>query len=109
MKQSKRIVIEESILKVTNELLQEWRGKFKKFSVYSDFPFVSRTGSEATYFSEIEVNYWHEDGAFIDFFSIIIFIQGEQVLNIDEARSYIEEEIQNCYDRYIHKINLKQG
>ena len=79
MKRSERIVIEESILKVTNELLQEWRGKFKKFSVYSDFPFVSRTGSEATYFSEIEVNYWHEDGAFIDFFSIIIFIQGEDV------------------------------
>ena len=55
------------------------------------------------------MNYWHEDGAFIDFFSIIIFIQGEQVLNIDEARSYVEEEIQNCYDRYIHNINLKQG
>ena len=73
MKQSERIVIEDSYLIVTYELLLEWRGIFKKFSVYSDFSFVSRTGSEATYFSEIEVNYWHKDGAFIDFFSIIIF------------------------------------
>lgn len=55
------------------------------------------------------MNYWHEDGAFIDFFSIIIFIQGEQVLNIDEARAYVGEEIQNCYDKYINSINLEQS
>ena len=45
-------VIEVSIPKVTNELLQEWRGKFLKFSVYSDSPIISRTGSAVTFFRD---------------------------------------------------------
>lgn len=79
---------------------------FVKLIFDSNFLFLGG-GNSTCFFTICSLHYWREDGAFIDFFSIIIFIQGEQVLNIGEARVYVEEEIQNCYDKYIHSINLE--
>lgn len=43
---SERIVVENSILKIANELLQEWGARFKEILIYSDIPFVSRNAGE---------------------------------------------------------------
>lgn len=56
---------------------------------------------EMNYFSEIEVNLWNEKGDFVTFFSVVIFLQNEQVLNICEARPYIQGEIESCYKECI--------
>lgn len=105
MKQFERVVIEEFVLKTTNELLREWKEKFQKFSVYSDIPYINRNNDETDYFSEIEINFWNEDGSFVTVFSIIIFMQNKQVLSIDEAKNYIQGEIEICYNECLDLAN----
>lgn len=98
MKKDERITIEDSILKITNELLQEWEERFQNISIRNDIPFVNRSHDEFVYFSEIEVNYWYENGSLATMFSIIIFMEGKQVLSVDEAENYIREEMEICYN-----------
>ena len=97
MKQGERHIIEESILKITNELLSEWEERLKKSSVYTDVSSIRRNNSESYYFSEIEVNFWNEK-TLATTFSIIIYMENKQVLDIDEARDFIQEEIEVCYN-----------
>ena len=98
MKKDERITIEDSILKITNELLQEWEERFQNISIRNDIPFVNRSHDEFDYFSEIEVNYWYENGSLATMFSIIIFMEGKQGLSVDEAENYIREEMEICYN-----------
>lgn len=98
MKKDERITIEDSILKITNELLQEWEERFQNISIRNDILFVNRSHDEFDYFSEIEVNYWYENGSLATMFSIIIFMEGKQVLSVDEAENYIREEMEICYN-----------
>ena len=61
MKKDERITIEDSILKITNELLQEWEERFQNISIRNDIPFVNRSHDEFDYFSEIDIEekaYW---------------------------------------------------
>ena len=82
MKKDERITIEDSILKITNELLQEWEERFQNISIRNDIPFVN----------------WYENGSLATMFSIIIFMEGKQVLSVDEAENYIREEMEICYN-----------
>ena len=50
MKKDERITIEDSILKITNELLQEWEERFQNISIRNDIPFVNRSHDEFDYF-----------------------------------------------------------
>ena len=59
---------------------------------------MNRSHDEFDYFSEIEVNYWYENGSLATMFSIIIFMEGKQVLSVDEAENYIREEMEICYN-----------
>ena len=92
MKKDERITIEDSILKITNELLQEWEERFQNISIRNDIPFVNRSHDEFDYFSEIEVNYWYENGSLATMFSIIIFMEGKQVLSVDERKTIYEKK-----------------
>lgn len=95
-------IVEDSILIITNELLQEWKDKFHEISIYNDIPLINKNDNETDYFSEIEVNFWHEDNTFATVFSIIIFMQNKQILEINRARDYIQEEIETCYNECVY-------
>ena len=106
MKKDERITIEDSILKITNELLQEWEERFQNISIRNDIPFVNRSHDEFDYFSEIEVNYWYENGSLATMFSIIIFMEGKQVLSVDEAENYIREEMADYILNNLHGMTF---
>lgn len=97
MKQHERVQIEDSILKITKELLHEWEDKFQRISIYNDVPFINRNDCQSQYFSEIEVNFWYNTNSLASVFSIIIFMQNKQVLNVDDAKIYIDREIEYSY------------
>ena len=69
-----RKTVENIILGITNDLLGEWKDKFKTISVYADNPILRDNGMTSDYFSEIEVNFLYEDHSFADVFSIIVLI-----------------------------------
>ena len=94
-----KINIEELILYILKELLVEWESQFYAIDFYADFPFISRYNIDSdNYFSEIEINYYHKNGDFGTFTSIILFKQNQQVLQINDARNFIIERIQECYE-----------
>jgi hypothetical protein len=101
MNRSKIDIIEETILEITNVLLKEWEEKFREISVCADVPIINRNNSESDYFSEIEFNFWHESNL-ITSCSIVIYMENKQVLEIDEAKKYIQKEIRISYDECIN-------
>ena len=103
-----RKTVENIILGITNDLLGEWKDKFKTISVYADNPILRDNGMTSDYFSEIEVNFLYEDHSFADVFSIIVFMQNEQVLKENEAKAYIQAEIACVYNECIENRQIKK-
>ena len=85
-----RETVENIILGITNDLLGEWKDKFKAISVYADSPILRDNGMASDYFSEIEVNFLYEDHS------------------EDEAKAYIQAEIACVYNECIENCQIKK-
>lgn len=85
--------IEEQINRVIHIYCEEKNKNLVKAGITLIAEPLSQTGSEESYFSEIEVNVW-EGSHLIDCLSIIIFLQGKLCVEIDRVEPWLDKEIQ---------------
>lgn len=88
--QSKQI--EEEILNSAIKVIDTWNNKLKSKGVEIVNDPIYRSGENETYFSEIEFVLW-KDNDLAAFFSIIIFLEGKQLIQLDEVAEFIDDEV----------------
>lgn len=91
----KRNIVENEILKIANKLLDDWSNKLIERKISVTPLTVYNNSSADNYFSEIEFNLW-KDNELLETFSVIIYIEGRQVLFIENAYDEINNEIKVC-------------
>lgn len=93
--------LEKEILEVANFLWENRKAKFDEISISIEKPFsVESGGDNDHYFSEIEIDLFRGENL-ITCFSIIIFMEGRQILSLEEAHSYILNEFEVAYTEYL--------
>lgn len=88
--QSKQI--EEEILGSAIKVINTWNIKLKSKGIEIVNDPIYRSGENETYFSEIEFIIW-KDNNLAAFFSIILFLEGKQLIQLNEVAEFIDEEL----------------
>jgi hypothetical protein len=91
MNKSQYELVENSVFNKIKDKLNDWSlFLIKKGFEIGDLS-ISRNGIDESYFSEIEIVVW-KDNNIESVFSIIIFSEGEQCIEIEKISETIDEE-----------------
>jgi hypothetical protein len=92
MKKEDILKIEESVFSKVRECIQKFKVPFEEANVSINPLMINRNGGNESYFSEIEIEFWHLSNL-IDAISVIIFMQGKLTIKEDELSKWLENEI----------------
>jgi hypothetical protein len=93
------ILIEEEVLSLANKHLETWRKTFHEINVDIEQISISRHGKGNKYFSEIEFNLW-KNNDLESVFSVIIFMEGKQALNLGELNQILDAEFKTSLNEF---------
>lgn len=94
---NQRKLIEEEILSSAKKIIERWNINLKNKKIEIETSAISRSGNNETYFSEIEFNVW-KDNNIETFFSLIVFMEGRQNIQLDEIAEFIDDEIKTSIE-----------
>ena len=91
MNKSQYESIENSVFNIIKNKLSDWDLFLSKNRFEISDLSISRNGIDKSYFSEIEIIVW-KDNNIESVFSIIIFSEGKQCIEIEKISEIIDEE-----------------
>ena len=92
MNKSQYELVENSVFNKIIDKLNDWSIFLSKNGFEIGDLSISRNGIDKSYFSEIEIVVWKNNN-FESVFSIIIFSEGEQCIEIEKISETIDEEL----------------
>jgi hypothetical protein len=92
MNKSQYELVENSVFNKIIDKLNDWRLFLSKKGLEIGDLSISRNGIDESYFSEIEIVVWKNNNI-ESVFSIIIFSEGEQCIEIEKISETIDEEL----------------
>lgn len=95
-----RMAIEAKILSIANQLVKEWGSRLNEQRITVDPLRIYSSGSSEDYFSEIEFNFWRDD-ELLEIFSITLYMDGKQILSIEDAANHMNDEISTVTKSYV--------
>lgn len=90
-------LIEDEILSSAIKIVERWNINLKNKEIEIETSAISRSGDNETYFSEREFNIWKDDNI-ETFFSLIVFMEGRQNIQLDEITEFIDDEIKTSIE-----------
>lgn len=90
-------LIEEKFLNSAKKIVERWNIYLKNKEIEIEISTISRNGNNESYFSEIEFYVWKGDNI-ETFFSLIIFMDDKQYMQLDEVAEFIDNEVKVSLD-----------
>jgi hypothetical protein len=97
MDKSQQLSIEDKALSLAKEQITKWTNRLENIGIEIGELFVSRSGNDASYYSEIEFNLWKENNLETAF-SLIIFMKGKQSIGLEEIPIFIDTELDDSLE-----------
>jgi len=92
MDNNQRQLIEEKALSLAKAQIVIWTSRLEENGIEIEDISIARSGDETNYFSEIEFNLWKGNNI-ETFFSLIIFMEGKQSIDLNDVPKFIDDEI----------------
>ena len=92
-----KVIIEEQIFEISKSVLKKWECHFNEILTTINPISITRSNDDSEYFSEIEFEFWRGN-SLISCFSVIIFMDNRQIIEIGETEQYLNNEIELSYN-----------
>ena len=90
-------IIEGQIFEIAKSVLKKWESHFIEISITVSPISITKSDNDSEYFSEIEFEFWRGN-SLISCFSMIIFMDNRQIIEISETEQYLNNEIEQSYN-----------